>query len=259
MPVVGPGTSGRFPFMITTSLRRRLAALSLSALLAFPAILAAQTPAPPDEDEDELIQEFFSSEAVYLQARNQVQFTLGAQSHSLSGMAMRRLPVVLEFGLSDRLQINGEFSLFPASSQGPAGDSELEFGLLFGVRRDIHTLAIAAGFDAGMPVGAEGMSFEPFVVVARSLGRLQIHASAGAELGEERGYRVGAAGILPVGPLRLTLEATRASLDGGSMFVTPGLIWASPFGLEIGAGLPIDIRGFVRRSLVVLLTYEVQL
>lgn len=242
----------------------RILPLLAMCLTAFARPFVAQTPAAPRDDADgELLQEFFLGETVYPQHRHELQVTIGSAWRRSGGRSAMNLPVIVEFGLSNRLQLSTELSLAAVPGpDAPGGLAELETAVLYAIRPDVRRLAVSAGLEFSIPVVDEGdedeeLAWRPFVIAAQSVGRAQIHAGLRPRTRQQAVVNVAA--VYPIGAWRATLEAAGTFGRGGSLLAAPGLLWASPVGLEIGVGVPVRVGGNVaERGLVFLLTYEAE-
>lgn len=238
---------------------------ALSCWFAWPGTAAGQV-----RDDAELIQEFFIAETVFPQNRYELQVTVGADHRSWRGSRVWRLPVLVEFGLSDRLQVAAEVPFVTLSSVGREavrGWGNAVFGLAYGLRPRIQSTAVTIGLEVGFPgrradslVAEREIAWEPGIVLARQFGPTQVHVGLGVELGEESSFSADLALVVPIGAFRVTTELNWLGGDEPILFFTPGVVWPWADGWEVGAGIPIGLTADgPRTNLIVKLTYEVAL
>jgi hypothetical protein len=253
----------------------RLGAWALSFALA----LGLATPAQGQQADDDVFQianEYFATTAVYPQERAELQLTLLPEVISFDGGSITDVGLAVEYGITDRWQIEAEWSpwvrISPDDVDARTGVGTLEIE----TRRAFMALAggsfhVSVGLELGIPVGNvdEGFSdgfleIEPSVVVARDfdLGApAQLFAQASLGFVErvrdptdpadaepeahELGLAVGAAVALGVPRLVLELSggSNRWNNDGEEreLLVTPGVVFVLPGEWEIGVGASIGL------------------
>ena len=242
---------------------------ALGCWLAHPGTVSAQG-ADIVERTPELLQEFFIAESVFPQDRHELQVTVGAVYRAGNGSRVWRLPAVVEFGLSDRLQVAAELpyvSLSPVGAARARGLGNAIVSLAYGVLLNAASTAVTVGLEVELPgrradsLLTEGrVAWQPGVVVARQIGKAQVHVGAALELSRPRSLSADVALVFPVRDLRLTTELNWLGDSDPILFFTPGLIWEAPSGLEVGAGIPMGLSADAPgTNLIVKLTYQVQL
>ncbi len=209
---------------------------------------------------EEVFQELFLGEIVYPQERGEIQFTTGFL-WVRERPENSRLPVVLEYGITDRLQIAAELPVdFIRSEEAKAegiGNVELEVYYNFFSDR-CSGWAAGLGLGAGLPsatsdVGEDAFIYEPFLVLYRDFGRAQVNFSAGLEIEDPRGGDeaagisgdVAAAWFTKRNSLVYLLECgVEIEQDATPVRLAPGIYWQPPTrNMEIGISLPIGLGG----------------
>jgi hypothetical protein len=237
------------------------------ASLAF--LLAASTPATPAQGEtgetararqpiEPRIEELFLGELASPQEQLELQIT-SAPAWQREGRRVEfSVPLLLELGVTDRLQIGGELplALVRHDSGVAAGLGEVEAEIQYNLLDDRALgLCFSAGFAAVFPAGARelgapGYALEPFVRLDKALGRVHLSLSASAEVrlpvarGDAAEVGPGAAlgAAIPAGALVPTVELA-AELDEGTplLLFAPGVLWHPARGFELGAALGVGL------------------
>jgi hypothetical protein len=229
------------------------------------------------EKVEELVEELFLGEVVYPQDAGEIQFSIGHFWHD--GRSDRStLPVLLEYGITDRLQVGVMLpTSFYESSDPEAHDglANVEFEVYWSFLNDRETgWAAGIGFGYSLPeavtgAGEDAHGYEPFVVLYREFGCDALNFSAAVEIEDPRDSDearetsgdLAAAYIRPLANLPLTallelateIEAheTQVQLAPGAYYRPPTAIW------EIGCSLPIGLAGEVPDlGVFVMLTFE---
>lgn len=247
--------------------------LWLTSLLLFPAVAAAQ-----DSPRRQPVQELFFTEVVYPQSRHELQLTLGTFVDRASSDKSALTPFSIEFGISDRLQVEAAwdgYSHFHASPLGHLRTARTSVGAKYSVMNiggaPIHA---AFGLDVEFPrsdvfpegEGEAGTEFEPFLALALDIGRAVTVFGSGtlslsrsdvtdtlrtARFPDDPGTISGGA-LIAVHRITLAGEYTSRSDQapwrlGGSPLVTPSLIVHPGGEWEVGLGLPVGVRRGARR------------
>lgn len=182
------------------------------------------------------IQELIRSETVYPQEKGEIQITLAPQL-SREGKTSYLAPVVVEYGITDSLQISFEWE---KAHLRPA----------FGIQRSFMNVR---GSDTHLAIGFETAAAEnrPYLVIARDVRRwnaqlfatgslkLERAVTSNVEREDERMAQWGLGGFFRLGPVAI---ANELSVPGKQVYWTPGVIWRSPtrkvweiaFGTSIG-------------------------
>ncbi|WP_437791068.1 hypothetical protein [Sorangium sp. So ce693] len=262
-----------------TSARRAGPRASLVSLLV---ASTAAAPAEPErtEAEDEParppVEELFLGETAFPQEALELQITSAPRWERDGRQVGFRIPLLLELGITDRLQLGGELPLELAREDSGvvAGLGSVELEALYNLVNERGLgLALSAGLGAGLPAGARGLgapgyALEPFVSFDKAIGGVHVGLSASAEI------RLPAAGrgatelspgaslgvILPLGDVVPTLELAAELEDTTSLLVAPGVLWHPARGLELGAALELGLAGETPDAgLMLLFTREIEL
>jgi len=221
------------------------------------------------------VQELFFTEVVYPQSRHEVQLTLGSFVDRTRADKSALAPVSVEFGLTDRLQLEGAWYGYSHYHDDPLRHLTTarwsvgaKYSLMNIAQSPVHA---ALGMEIEFPrpdaySAGEGESddteFEPYLALAADVGRgVTLFGSAGLSIaaGEVRPVLTGQQapddkGTISGGALirlrRVTVAGEYTSrsdqapwrLDG-SPLVTPSLVVHPGGEWELGFGLPIGVRG----------------
>ena len=199
--------------------------LVVSAVMALRAGAAAAQQSDPARRLPELVEELFVAETVYPQREGRIQLT--AQERLRHGVDGRYLA---EYGLTSRLQI-----ALTASAAGWEGEDAWAFEpeVLYALLPYRSPLAVSVAFGAEIGAG-EGPRWEPTLLAARQVGRVQIHASLAAELARgERSLSESAAVVVDAGMFAPTLEGVWSEEEP---LLVPGLFAHLGRGFEVGVG-----------------------
>ncbi|NQT12616.1 MAG: hypothetical protein HQ582_07705 [Planctomycetes bacterium] len=207
---------------------------------------------------DEFFQELFLGESVYPQESKELQFTTGFLWRH-EGRHDHRLPVLLEYGITDRFQVALELPVDwvrdDDQRHGGVGNIELETYWNF-LNNPSSGWAAGVGFGLGFPaatdeVGDDAYLYEPFFVAYRQVGDCAaFNVSAGLEIEDPRhedetevAGEVAAALIRRCDPFVLLLEAgVEIETDETPVRLAPGVYWQpDDANWEIGVSLPIGL------------------
>jgi hypothetical protein len=239
---------------------RRVGTLALLTLVACALTALGQENNFVQGDRDalmpEYIQEFFMSDAVRSQEKGELQVTLASDSRRRMGS---NAELELEYGLTNRLQISAElpYGITPGNEEGEdlPGWSSIRIGTLYQIIRSDRPFALSVGIMAEVPVRpGDELGIQPTILVAKSFRRLQIHASALADITEGRPeLEYNLASVYPVKRRWFpTLEFNgRRAGAMNSFYVTPGLYRHLRHRVEIGIGSPLGAGGIASRAGVV--------
>lgn len=243
-------------------------------LLAAQIVVIAQEEKPESEQP---VQEVFQTELVYPQEKGEVQITFGTTFSRNSASRMFRSPISLEYGLTNRWQVELEWNASTYKreldeNETSRGTGDLRFGTKYSFMNIANSPYHAAfGFEVGLPTASihkgltEGfIEYEPYVAVARDfkkLNRAQIFAQLGfgfmqrfksvehdddeeVEAGaHELSVNVGA--FVPFRKVRFTAEVNwqnnrwNNNGDENDLYVTPGFIYQPAHHWEVGFGVPV--------------------
>lgn len=196
------------------------------------------------------IEEFFLSEAVRSEEHGELQMTLDGMASSGRGSAAdgKSAGLDIEYGMTRRLQFGMELPYgvqSTAASELPVSWSTLNASLLYQFIRGNHPFALSGAMGVNLPVTSRGnASYEPEVLAAKGIGKLQIHASFIPELsGDDKSLAYNVAALRPLAHhLIPTLEFNgRRNSAKNSFYVTPGIYKHLPHRLEMGVGVPAGV------------------
>ena len=199
----------------------------------------------------EYIQEFFLADAVRCQERGELQITSGVDSRKQVGTSTW---LKMEYGITDRLQLGFDLPYGMTeeeNSEGSAAWSTASLGLEYQIIRSDSPFALSAGMAFGVPLKSRGkVEFEPMILAAKTLRRLQIHASFLTDIAERKpSFQYNLASVYT--NLRRwfpTLEFNGRRLSGKDAFyLTPGLYRRFEHRLEVGIGIPSGLGGTADR------------
>lgn len=233
-----------------------------------PLLFSVPSLARADEDDggnqvDERLQELFLGEVVYPQSAGEFQFSVG---HFWNGHRddSSSLPVLMEYGITDRLQVGVLLPTDFDRSDRPDlcdGLGNVEFEVYWNFLNDAES-GWAAGmgfgyalFEAMDAAGEDAHGYEPFFVVYRDFGCDAVNLSAAVEIenprdpGEEQETSGGVdvAYIHPLDNLPLTtlIElGTKIEADDTQVRLAPGAYFSpEDSNWELGCSLPIGLDG----------------
>jgi hypothetical protein len=246
--------------------------LLLVALILVPRITAAQDPPPQP------VQELFLTEVVYPQDKGELQLTLSALVDRTRSDLSALIPFSIEYGLSDRWQIQAAWAGSTQFHHAPfkhLRTEQLSIGTKYSLMNIAHSPAHAAfGVDVEFPYASffaedsddRVVEFEPFIAAAIDLGRrITIFGSASASFEPrevkalvETGEHPDDPGNISVGILkafqRVTLAAEYTSHSDdlpwrrdGTALITPSVVVHPSGNWELAAGVPFGIEHGYRR------------
>ncbi len=224
----------------------------------------------------ELLQEFFVSETVFAQEKNEFQVTTKPGYWKKEGMKMITIPLQFEYGFTDRFQVELTLPynfLYTEGHRVIHGRGNAEAGFLYSILKGNKPFAFSMGLEvelptekmsktAELPEEAEeaeepGVEWEPSLIIARQFGKMQVHANLAAEIsksGTEFNYNLATA--VPFGNWLATLELNGKFADKRSVFITPGILWKGIDDFEFGAAVSKGGPGW---GFILMATYEFSL
>ncbi len=201
---------------------------------------------------EEVIQEFFITESVYPQDKNEIQ--LSNYDHLFFYKSQKDYcgTFEIEYGITDRFQVSSEIgyrylNITDSAGYGGLTNLELEFMYNFYQTRNFSaSFCVETEFPTGSEVfGEQDLGFEPNLILAFRVGDLQIHTNLGAELEAEEldDYSVfyNVAALYPVGNLVPILEFNGNYEENNNFMLTPGFIYKIDE-FEFGAGFPVNVN-----------------
>jgi hypothetical protein len=221
---------------------------------------------------EESLQEFFMGETVYAQEKNEVQFTLKPAYWKKDDMEMLSIPLQFEYGFTDRFQIEVQlpyYFLRPQPGQAVNGMGNAEVGFLYNILKGNKPFAFSVAMEVGLPtaqkekgIDEKEVEWEPSLIIARQIGRAQVHASIAAEItkSESTFYNYNLATVFPFGDWRATLEVNGKINDEKIFYLTPGLIWKGLDDFEFGVGVSKSInKNYTASGVFFMVTHEFSL
>jgi hypothetical protein len=228
------------------------------------------------------LQELFLTETVYPQDKGETQITFGSQFSKNKGRKLFQIPLSLEYGLTDKLQMSFELAANGLTLEGESfkGPSDIELGMKYSWmnigRSNFH---MATGLELGLPTGSvkknlgEGeLEYEPYIIIAKDfphLSRLQLFSQFGVTLSQPvrstddddeftKGMTWNNGLFVAFRQMAFTTELNWQKSGGeNTLYVTPGIVWTLPHSLEMGFGVPIGItKSADRYRTIMKLTYE---
>jgi hypothetical protein len=248
--------------------------LLAAAVVMLPGGAAAQDA----QEHAQPLQDLFFTEVVYPQQKHEVQLTLGSlvdrTRHDKSALA----PFGVEYGLTNRWQIGGEWDGYSRFHDDPFANARTErfvVGTKYSWMNIGHApVHAAAGLDVEFTRGGvfaegegeEGTQFEPFLALAADLpGGITVFGSGGLSLQkaqivdlahgaappDDQGT-LGGGVLVKIARVTLATEYTNRSDQApwrlnGSPLVTPSIVLHPGGEWEFGAGLPVGVRAGTHR------------
>lgn len=235
--------------------------------VAFAAASSWVHPAAAEDPDkvDDVIQELFIGDTVYSQDRLELQVTHALRYEQGPGERTFEDALDLQFGLTDRLQVQVEVpGKGVLSSAGLAtGLGNLEVGATYNFYSDRRReLALTAVLELGLPTALDGVepsaySIRPIFIAYKGVGPLYVNVSVSPEMifptesvEPEVGVHAVVGLMFPLGPIVPTLEIGTDFEDLGAgtktvVAVAPGLTWLPRKDIQIGAA---GLVGFTRSS-----------
>jgi hypothetical protein len=225
--------------------------------------------AEAERGKPKLIEEFLTAEPAYVESKG--EFQLGAAIDYRRPARDWRAPVLVEFGITDRIEAEVEASYvsLPGAGSRHRGPGDVELGLHYALRPDVENVAVTLGADIGLPTGDEakglgsGQTDVEFLGIAGvKVGPAELHVAGMVEFDDEAEPALNAAVAYPRGDFRFTLEGNvlRGAEKTGFVeqdlveepgedtdhenlvvVVTPGLFHRPSPEIEYGIGVPIGL------------------
>ena len=237
-----------------------------------------------DDDEDRgantvkrPIEELFKTDVVYPQQKGELEVELASFYQNHAEGDSWTIPVSLEYGLSDRWQVEAEWDAlvqrYPRNQSVVRGIGDLELGTQYSFMNIRDSLFhIAPRFSVQVPLGdvnkdlSEGfLEYEPSVILARDFPELhhtQFFAEIGASLvqrintpkyaddaepaAHELNLGTGFFVLFPHGAATFEFNwaDNRWNHHGAEddIYMTPGYLWKVTQDFEIGLGIPVGLN-----------------
>ncbi|CAG0994592.1 hypothetical protein PHYC_02485 [Phycisphaerales bacterium] len=202
------------------------------------------------------VQELFLLDAAYPQEARSLQITLRGEYFDEEGLRAAEGTLQLEYGITNRLQIEAGIPLGWRDEDGDAhsGLGDLSFGVLVALTPEDSQLLISASAQIVAPTGDErrdlgegAVEFEPALLIAWRLDRFVVHGNAGLGFsGGETTFEAGGAVEVIAGDFSFIAElAASSGPREDEVFATPGVVWHPCPDLEFGLGAPIGLTNGV--------------
>jgi hypothetical protein len=223
------------------------------------------------------IEELFKTDVVFPQEIGELEVELASVYQNHSGGDTWTIPVSLEYGLTDRWQVEAEWDSlvqrYPANQSAVRGVGDLDIGTQYSFMKvGGSSFHIAPRFSIRVPVGdvnkdlSEGfLKYEPAVILARDFPELH-HTQFFTEMGASLAQRVNApkvtadaepaahelnwgSGFFVLFPhaaatLEFNWDNNQWNHHGteNEMYLTPGCLWRARRNMEIGLGIPVGLN-----------------
>jgi hypothetical protein len=259
--------------------------LSAFGVLAVTIISFSSTPGRAIGDDDEgstnserrPIEELFKTDTVFPEQKGELELELASVYQNHSGGDTWTIPLSVEYGLTDRWQVEAEWDSFvqryPRNQPVVRGVGDLELGSEYSfLNIGDSQFHIAPRFSVEVPVGdvnkdiSEGfLEYEPALILARDFPELH-HTELFTEIGASLVQRVNtpkdsddaepAANELNLGTGFFVLFPHGAATfefnwanntwnhhgTENEMYLTPGCLWKASREVEIGLGIPVGLN-----------------
>lgn len=217
-------------------------------------------------------QEVFQSEVVYPQGQGELQLNTAPTFQKNSEEKRYTLPLVVEYGITDNLQIGLEWeSLVHLDTDGEdatSGIGDLEIGAKYSwLNINGSNLHGASGVEIGIPtgdedrgLGEEDESVTPFAILAYDVipDYSQVFLHAGTEISD--GEEVWFANTVFFTTMNNYVLTAEWNWSEEERYFTPGLLWHPTDDWELGIGAPVGISNESDDyRIIMMLTYETKL
>lgn len=206
---------------------------------------------------EEPVQEFFVAKAVYPQEKGETQITLRPTFLKGNDFDQAELGWKVEYGVSDRLEVELEMLYIAHDPDGGAkeqGLGNVELGFLYSFLPIDEPIALSATFEVELPSGDEAVAgdkaeWEALLILAKQLGRAQVHMNVGMEATADKAeFLYNLAVVVPLNrSFSLTTELNGVEvIEDTSLYFTPGIYFRplheEPL-FEFGIGFPVALNG----------------
>lgn len=229
--------------------------------------VSLQAAVPAQAGMEEWIQEFFIAESALPQEKEEVQVTLGYEQQREDSLKERSMSVLIEYGITDRFQVEGEVPYVKAETrrghyESGVGDSSV--GVLYNIVSEKNR-GLSASLELELPTGDEDKGlgedetvWEPRLIAATEAGRFQVHASIGCEIEDDETNFLSDIGVVSkVREIRPSLELNGVGGPREERFITPGFTVPIIDDMEVGVGFPLPLTAQAPKdNLVMKATYE---
>ncbi|MGD1083675.1 MAG: hypothetical protein ABSA47_02875 [Verrucomicrobiota bacterium] len=277
-----------------TAARRSIGLLAIALVSFSPSFARADADADAGSTNSQKrpIEELFKTDLVYPQEEGELELELASVYQNHSGGDTWTLPVSLEYGLTDRWQVESEWDAlvqrYPRNQPVARGVGDVDVGSQYSFMNIGGSLwHLAARFSVQFPVGdvnkdlSEGfVEYQPALILARDFPELhhtQFFTEMGASLlrravaPADKADEQPAAHELNWGggcfvlfshaaaTLELNWDDNRWNHHGteDEIYVTPGFLWRAARNVELGLGIPVGLnRGADRFDVLAHIVWE---
>jgi hypothetical protein len=223
------------------------------------------------------LEELFKTDVVYPEEKGELELEAASVYQNHAGGDTWTLPLSLEYGLTDRWQVEAEWDSlvqrFPAHQPAVRGVGDLELGTQYSFMNiGGSTFHVSPLFSMEIPVGdvnrdlSEGfLEYEPAVIVAKDFPQLH-HTQFFTELGaglvqrintprdagdaepaaNELNWGSGCFVLFPHQAATLEFNVSNNTWNHhgteNEMYLTPGYLWRVRRNVELGLGLPFGLN-----------------
>lgn len=221
--------------------------MALLLALTTPALAAAAE--GEQEGVEGRVEELFLGEEAPPNQRHELEAGSGLEWEQDGDEANFELPLHIEYGLTDRLQIQGEAGLSPDGEQSTLQEGRVGARMAL-VNDGDRGLVVSAGAEVlalrDSPEESMRPGVSPFVLAYKDLGPVGLNATAGVELLPSSGGRdgtvhpdLGVGMVLGDGLLRPMAEAAWRNEQGNNIgILAPGLYVRPAKAVEVGVSVP---------------------
>ena len=236
-----------------TLLAASIAAVVLPVIAAEPPVAPTGAPATQEtKGEDQLINELFVGEKIYMQDKGEFVLVLTPTFSKTRQGSETELSAEMKYGVTDRLQVSAEFpyvvsDLRDGGDNDGIGDMSVAFNYNFlqmekfslGVRSE---LLLPTG-DRKRGLGGGELVWLPSLLGAARIGKGEVYAGIGAEVGEHHdAFTYTLAGAYPWERFAGVMELTGVAGDNErTLYVAPGAYWHATDKIDVGLGMPIGL------------------
>ncbi|MFT6624922.1 MAG: hypothetical protein ACJAZI_000998 [Cycloclasticus sp.] len=225
-----------------------------------------------DESEPtQILNELFLSDTAYPQEKGEWQLTLSPEYEDNDEESRFSIPLSLEFGITDQLQVELEYTPYidiNSDDDDQQGQGNIELGLQYSwVNINESGLNIALSYSHEFANGDRAVISEEgekpedednvYVVFSKDIGansNTQAFLQLGREFqGNEHEDYANTGIYSSMGNYALSMELNWTQEQS---FITPGITWALDNGWEFGLGTPIGIDGNANFKLVSHILFE---
>jgi len=206
------------------------------------------------DDAQEPIQELFKSDMVFPQEEGEIQLTFAPQYNEADDGTSWELPIAVEYGITDNLQVELEWISYAHNNPDDEGTSsgigDAEIGLQYSwMNISDSSVHAAVGVEVGLPFGddekdlGEGeKSLGSYFILGVDIVE-QVHTFL--QVGVEKPESEDREDFVNVGLIIAASDVAAFTLEYNweeeAAYVTPGFVWTSIDSWELGLGVPVGV------------------